>query len=73
MARRKGGFLGKLFGAAAVAGAAAAVSKLEKQAKKKARTFSMLPKRNWRRQSKASSRVKQKKKLRNSPTRQWIL
>ena len=33
MARRKGGFLGKLFGAAAVAGAAAAVSKLEKQAK----------------------------------------
>ena len=33
MAKRKSGFLGKLFGAAAIAGAAAAVSKLEKQAK----------------------------------------
>ena len=33
MKRRKGSFLGKLFGAAAVAGAAAAISKLEKQAK----------------------------------------
>ena len=33
MARRRGSFLGKLLGIAAVAGAAAAVSKLEKQAK----------------------------------------
>lgn len=33
MAKRRSGFLAKLFGAAAVAGAAAAVSSLEKQAK----------------------------------------
>ena len=33
MARRRGSFLGKLLGIAAVAGAAATVSKLEKQAK----------------------------------------
>lgn len=33
MAKKRGSFLGKLFGAAVVAGAAATVSKLEKQAK----------------------------------------
>jgi len=33
MAKRRSGFLGKLFGAAALAGAAAVVSKMEKQAK----------------------------------------
>lgn len=33
MANKKGGFLGKLLGAAAIAGTAAAISKLEKQAK----------------------------------------